>query len=106
MPRQGSGRGPGLPRSASGLQARHNVITAFNPITQVAAGAGRSADCSVGVAAAAALARWLCSALEGGLRCGAGGRTMIRQCNVHASPPASHPPSTAALGAGAAARSG
>ncbi|PRW51014.1 putative aarF domain-containing kinase chloroplastic [Chlorella sorokiniana] len=34
MQRQGSGRGPGLPRSASGLQARHNVITAFNPITQ------------------------------------------------------------------------
>ena len=43
MQRQGSGRGPGLPRSASGLRARHNVITAFNPVTQVGAGGATGA---------------------------------------------------------------
>ena len=44
--RQGSGpgRGPGLQRNAACVRARHNVITAFNPITQVGqeAGLGRA----------------------------------------------------------------
>lgn len=38
MQRQGSGRS--LLRNAAGVKARHNVITAFNPVTQVHGGAG------------------------------------------------------------------
>lgn len=50
MQRQGSGRGPGLPRTAAGLKAAHNVITAFNPTTQVRLGGwgGAAAACVLG----------------------------------------------------------
>lgn len=126
MQRQGSGRGPGLPRSASGLQARHNVITAFNPITQVGSWVGIKwvvMYCCGRLASTTAVARICCCMVMLGRAQRCNGAVTIsllllkqrrwRPCMFACKPlapcalgPASLPASLPGPGAGAAARAG